>query len=199
MGAEEGRITKRLRRLVRKNYTGTSRARRTCPCRCPSTWSSWSAVSSSSSSQLGDAHGQGSAGGGLEDLADTVTRLGRALDVALGANLLGDSKTLLARDGTLVHAGKVLDGLGVVAQVLLASNENDGEAVAEVEHLRDPLRRLVKHASKGPAFSWTLSSESGESIAKQMRMTCESGYERGRRRLVCERAALVAASGMTHS
>jgi hypothetical protein len=31
-------------------------------------------------------------------------------------------------------------------------------------------------------FSWTLSSESGESTAKQMRMTCESGYESGRSR-----------------
>jgi len=30
-------------------------------------------------------------------------------------------------------------------------------------------------------FSCTLSSESGESMAKQIRMTCESGYERGRR------------------
>jgi hypothetical protein len=31
-------------------------------------------------------------------------------------------------------------------------------------------------------FSWTLSSESGESMAKQIRITCESGYESGRRR-----------------
>jgi hypothetical protein len=31
-------------------------------------------------------------------------------------------------------------------------------------------------------FSWTLSSESGESTEKQMRMTCESGYDSGRRR-----------------
>lgn len=31
-------------------------------------------------------------------------------------------------------------------------------------------------------FSWTLSRESGESTAKQMRMTCESGYESGLRR-----------------
>ena len=29
-------------------------------------------------------------------------------------------------------------------------------------------------------FSWTLSSESGESTAKQMRMTSLSGYESGR-------------------
>ena len=34
-------------------------------------------------------------------------------------------------------------------------------------------------------FSWTLSSESGESIAKQIKMTCESGYDSGRRRLAC--------------
>lgn len=31
-------------------------------------------------------------------------------------------------------------------------------------------------------FSWTLSSESGESTAKQMRITWESGYDSGRRR-----------------
>lgn len=31
-------------------------------------------------------------------------------------------------------------------------------------------------------FSCTLSKESGESIAKQIKITWESGYERGRRR-----------------
>lgn len=40
------------------------------------------------------------------------------------------------------------------------------------------------HTRKAPerrrTFSWTLSSESGESIEKQIRMTCESGYESGR-------------------
>ena len=34
----------------------------------------------------------------------------------------------------------------------------------------------------GGELAWTLSSESGESTAKQMRMTCESGYDKGRSR-----------------
>lgn len=79
------------------------------------------------------------AGGGLEDLADTLARLGRALDVAGGANLLSDGETLGARDGALVHAGQVGNGLLVVAEILLARNEDDGEALAEVQHLGNPL------------------------------------------------------------
>ena len=36
--------------------------------------------------------------------------------------------------------------------------------------MRQTMQRGVQHT-----FSWTLSRESGESMAKQMRMTCESG------------------------
>lgn len=44
--------------------------------------------------------------------------------------------------------------------------------------------RDVQHtvSEMGLTFSPTLSRESGESTAKQIRMTCESGYDRGRRR-----------------
>jgi hypothetical protein len=87
-----------------------------------------------------------------------------------------------------------LNGLLVVPKVLLASNEDNRKALAEMENFRDPL--VYHHASAdiykspytisksdiGGTFSCTLSRESGESMAKQMRMTCESGYERGRRR-----------------
>jgi hypothetical protein len=57
-----------------------------------------------------------------------------------------------------------------------------------VENFGNPLRTRVstldaQHAiGKSPTFSWTLSSESGESTAKQIKMTCESGYDKGRRR-----------------
>lgn len=34
---------------------------------------------------------------------------------------------------------KLLDGLGVVAQIHLAANKDDGESLTEVEDLRDPL------------------------------------------------------------
>jgi hypothetical protein len=99
----------------------------------------------------------------------------------LGADLLRDSKTLGPADGSLVHPREVLDRLGVVAQVLFAGDEDDRQSLAKVEDLGDPLRwvsrcgwrRLQELLSR--TFSWTLSSESGESMAKQMRMTCESG------------------------
>lgn len=84
-------------------------------------------------------HVQGKAGGGLEHLADTLASLGRALDVAGGTNLLRNSVALSARDGALVHAGEIGVGLGVITEILLAGNEKDGETLAEVEDLGDPL------------------------------------------------------------
>jgi hypothetical protein len=76
---------------------------------------------------------------------------------------------------------ELLNGLLVVTQILLATDENDGETaehVSVVSYLEVGRRRIVGNST----FSWTLSRESGESTAKQIRMTCESGYERGRRR-----------------
>ena len=99
---------------------------------------------------------------------------------------------LLGSNGLLAGLMELLDGLLVVTQILLATNENDRETTAEVKDFGDPLhlstrqRFLILEGQeriKGDGtFSWTLSSESGESTAKQIRMTCESGYERGRRR-----------------
>jgi hypothetical protein len=74
-------------------------------------------------------------GGGLEHLPDALARLGRALDVALGADLLRDGETLGAGHGALVHPREVLYGFGVVSQVLFARDEDDWQALAEVEHL----------------------------------------------------------------
>ena len=78
-------------------------------------------------------------GGGLEHLPDALARLGRALDVALRADLLRDGKTLGSGHGALVHPREVLLGFGVVSQILLARDKDDWQALAEVEHLRDPL------------------------------------------------------------
>lgn len=76
------------------------------------------------------------------------------------------------------------DRLLVVAEVFLAANEDDGEALAKVQHFRYPLCGcthpsvssslcLLPDQSKWSlrTFSCTLSNESGESTAKQMRMT----------------------------
>jgi hypothetical protein len=101
----------------------------------------------------------------------------------------GEGKTYLLRGDRLLRGlGELLDSLGVVTQILLAADEDDGKALAEVENFGNPLRTRVstldaQHAiRKSPTFSWTLSSESGESTAKQIKMTCESGYDKGRRR-----------------
>lgn len=80
---------------------------------------------------------------------------------------------------------QLLNCLLVISQILLAADQDDGESLAEMEDFRDPLsnrKDYVSVPSRFPAarehvrtFSCTLSSESGESTAKQMRMTCESG------------------------
>ena len=104
---------------------------------------------------------------------------------------------LLSSDGALRGLVQLLNGLGVVAQILLTTNQDDGETLAEVENLGNPLsnrvsidsrneqpnRMLLEYSKfQAPTFSWTLSSESGESTAKQIRITWESGYDKGRRR-----------------
>jgi len=48
---------------------------------------------------------------------------------------------LLGRHGLLARLAKLLDGLGVVSEILLAANQDDGETLAEVENFRDPLER----------------------------------------------------------
>jgi hypothetical protein len=46
---------------------------------------------------------------------------------------------LLRGDGLLAGLAELLDCLVVVSQILLATNQNDGETLAEVKDLRDPL------------------------------------------------------------
>ena len=75
----------------------------------------------------------------LEHFADALVGLGRALEVLVGTNLLADVLTLLRGDGLVARLAQLLDGLGVVAKILLAANQNDGQALAEVQNLRDPL------------------------------------------------------------
>lgn len=53
--------------------------------------------------------------------------------------------------GSLVE---LLDGLLVVAKILLASNENDWETLAEVKDLRNPLERVLALLRGCGAYSW---------------------------------------------
>jgi hypothetical protein len=50
---------------------------------------------------------------------------------------------LLRGDRLLRGLGKLLDGLGVVAQILLAANKDDGKTLAEVKNFGNPLRNRV--------------------------------------------------------
>jgi hypothetical protein len=50
---------------------------------------------------------------------------------------------LLGGDGLLARLAELLDGLVVVTEILLAANQDDGETLAEVQDLRDPLEEQV--------------------------------------------------------
>jgi hypothetical protein len=89
---------------------------------------------------------------------------------------------LFRRDGLLAGFAELLNGLGVVAQILFAADQDDRETLAEVKNLRNPLqavpmlaagRHRLSSCTVGDqlTFSCTLSRESGESIAKQIRIT----------------------------
>lgn len=49
------------------------------------------------------------------------------------------STHLLRSDRLLAGLAELLDGLVVVAQILLAADEDDGKALTEVKDLRNPL------------------------------------------------------------
>ena len=46
---------------------------------------------------------------------------------------------LFGRDGALIRLAELLDDSGVPSEILLAADENDGTASAEVKYLRVPL------------------------------------------------------------
>lgn len=75
----------------------------------------------------------------LEHFADAFVGLGRALEVLERADLLADVFGLLRSHGLLRSLVQLLDGLLVVAQVLLAADEDDGQALTEVQNLGNPL------------------------------------------------------------
>jgi hypothetical protein len=89
---------------------------------------------------------------------------------------------LLVGNWVLARLEQLRSRLGVAAQILLASDKDNGQTFAKVVHLADPLpaetessQPPVTRENDRRTFSWMLSSESGESMAKQMRITCASG------------------------
>ena len=145
----------------------------------------------------------------LEDFPDTFVGLGRALEVLLCTNLLADVLSLVVVLAwwvyvLLLREKLTCSGVTGFCEVLCSSS------IVFWSYLRSFLqptrmigrpwqkcrtseihyngtanqhtRSLCEARGHQHTFSCTLSSESGESTAKQMRMTCESGYDRGRRR-----------------
>ncbi len=101
-----------------------------------------------------------------------------------GTAIWQDGWTYLLRGHwPLVRLPELLNYTGVAPEILLAADKDDGETGAEVHDLGNPLHdhdllrqgRDLRDRKRGRTFSCTLSSESGESTAKQMRMTWESG------------------------
>jgi hypothetical protein len=53
---------------------------------------------------------------------------------------------LLLGNGSLRSLVKFLDGLLVVSEILLTSNEDDGKTLAEMQDLGDPLEKQIMSA-----------------------------------------------------
>jgi len=92
----------------------------------------------------------------LENLSDSLSRLGTALDVTLCANLLRHRKTFRPRHGSLSHPTEGLLRLWVVSEILLARDENNRETLAEVEDFGDPLeaRETMSAGCSSRARQW---------------------------------------------
>lgn len=86
---------------------------------------------------------EGGTSGVLKDLTNTVAGSGRALQVLVGSDLLSNSLSVLSGNRLLVGCPQGLDGVGVVSQIVLAADQDDGETRAEVHDLRDPLLKDV--------------------------------------------------------
>lgn len=84
----------------------------------------------------------------LEDVPDALPSPRRALDVPPRANLLGDLLAFGLRDGPLGRLLKLLDRARVLTKILLAADEDDGQVLAEVKNLGDPLREARRVSAK---------------------------------------------------
>lgn len=88
---------------------------------------------------------------------------------------------LFRGDGRLAGLAEFLNRLWVEAEILLAANQDLGDIRAEVMYFRAPLlaescqrtcgKKCAPVAKARLTFSPTLSRESGESMAKQIKMT----------------------------
>lgn len=76
----------------------------------------------------GGARHESSASGVLKDLADTAASSSRALQVLVCADLLSNSLSVRRGNRLLVGCPQGLDGVGIVSQISLAADQDDGKA-----------------------------------------------------------------------
>lgn len=120
----------------------------------------------------------------IENALQVALCQGRALEVLLCLDLLGDHDGLFVLDGRhLLLPQRLFDTL-IVPQVQLCADEDDGNTRRVVVNLGIPLMpgqcELLFAGREGLAFAFTLSNEGGLTMEKQMRNTSVCGYERGR-------------------
>ena len=81
---------------------------------------------------------KGGPGSSIEDLANFLVP-GGALVEGKGVDLLSHGASLLKLHRLLLHFSEFLDGVWVVAEVLLVADEDDGDVGAELLRLWRPL------------------------------------------------------------
>ena len=82
---------------------------------------------------------KGGPGSSIEDLPNFLLAPGGALVVGKGVDLLSHGASLLKLHRLLLNFSEFLDGVWVVAEVLLLADEDDGDVGAELLHLWRPL------------------------------------------------------------
>ena len=79
------------------------------------------------------------AGRGLEHVVNTLSREAGALEVAAGGDLAGDVLAVLGGNEAEGLLALLLDGDGILAEILLETDEDDRDAWAEAGGLCYPL------------------------------------------------------------
>jgi len=75
----------------------------------------------------------------LEDFPDTLTRPGRAFQIMLSTDLLRNCHTFFRGYGPLTCLPEFINDSWIATKILLATDENDGQASAEMHDLGNPL------------------------------------------------------------
>lgn len=120
--------------------------------------------------------------GFVKDAFEVALREGRTFKILVRSDLLGDGQGLLVRDGLHLSLPKGLCCRGIISQIELRTNKDDGNIGSMVLDLRVPLHeRSVERllscertaADRGllSTFALTLSNEGGLTMEKQMRKT----------------------------